>query len=92
MFVVVSYDIPEDRRRTKVMKLLRNFGAHVQYSVFECELKEAAYQQLHEQLTKLIAPQVDNVRFYFLDEDQVKRIEVIGRKPVERPREFYVVG
>jgi CRISPR-associated protein Cas2 len=92
MFVVVSYDIPEDKRRTKVMKLLRNFGAHVQYSVFECELKDAAYQQLRERLAKLISPQVDSVRFYFLDEDQVKQIEVVGRKPVERPREFYVVG
>ena len=92
MFVVVSYDIPEDKRRTKVMKLLRNFGAHVQYSVFECELKDTAYQQLRERLAKLISPQVDSVRFYFLDEDQVKRIEVIGQKPVERPKEFYVVG
>ncbi len=92
MFVVVSYDIPEDKRRTKVMKLLRNFGAHVQYSVFECELKDTAYQQLRERLALLIAPQVDSVRFYFLDEDQVKRIEVVGKKPVERPREFYVVG
>jgi CRISPR-associated protein Cas2 len=92
MFVVVSYDIPEDRRRTKVMKLLRNFGAHVQYSVFECELKDAAYQQLRERLAKLVSPQVDSVRFYFLDEDQVKRIEVVGKKPVERPKEFYVVG
>jgi CRISPR-associated protein Cas2 len=92
MFVVVSYDIPEDKRRTKVMKLLRNFGAHVQYSVFECELKDAAYQQLRERLAQLIAPQVDSVRFYFLDEDQVKQIEVVGRKPVERPGEFYVVG
>ncbi len=27
MFVVVSYDISEDKRRTKVMKLLRNFGS-----------------------------------------------------------------
>jgi CRISPR-associated protein Cas2 len=92
MFVVVSYDIPEDKRRTKVMKLLRNFGAHVQYSVFECELKDVAYQQLRERLAKLIAPQVDSVRFYFLDEDQVKRIEVVGQRPVERPKEFYVVG
>lgn len=34
-FIVVSYDVVDDRRRTKVMKTLKNFGAHVQYSVFE---------------------------------------------------------
>ena len=91
MFVVVSYDIPEDKRRTKVMKLLRNYGAHVQYSVFECELKPTAYDTLHEQLKKLVSPKQDSLRFYFLDEDQVKKIETIGRKPVERAQEFYVV-
>ena len=80
MFVVVSYDIPEDKRRTKVMKLLRNYGAHVQYSVFECELKQTAYDQMRERLKDLVSPKVDSVRFYFLDEDQVKRIEVIGQR------------
>ena len=92
MFVVVSYDIPETKRRTKVMKTLKNYGAHVQYSVFECELKEPAYKKMRERLKQLVSPQHDSVRFYFLDEDAVGKIEVIGVKPVERPREFYVVG
>jgi len=92
MFVVVSYDIPEDKRRTKVMKTLKNYGAHVQYSVFECELKDTAYRQMRERLKQLVSPKHDSVRFYFLDEDTVKKIEVIGVKAVERAREFYVVG
>jgi CRISPR-associated protein Cas2 len=92
MFVVVSYDIPEDKRRTKVMKALKNYGTHVQYSVFECDLKDAAYKKLRERLRLLISPKHDSVRFYFLDEDAVKKIEVIGVKPVERAKEFYVVG
>ena len=92
MFVVVSYDIPEDKRRTKVMKTLENFGAHVQYSVFECELKDAAYKRMRERLDKLISPQHDSVRFYFLDEDTVGKIETIGARPVERARESYIVG
>ena len=92
MFVVVSYDIPDDKRRTKMMKALKNFGAHVQYSVFECELKEPDYKRMRERLKKLIAPKTDSVRFYFLDEDAVKKIETIGAKGVERAKEFYVVG
>jgi CRISPR-associated protein Cas2 len=92
MFVVVSYDIPEDKRRTKVMKALKNYGAHVQYSVFECELKDTAYKQMRERLKQLISPKHDSVRFYFMDEDAVGKIEVIGVKPVERTKEFYVVG
>jgi CRISPR-associated protein Cas2 len=92
MFVVVSYDIPEDRRRTKVMKTLKNYGAHIQYSVFECDLKDAAYKKMRERLEKLISPKHDSVRFYFLDEDAVGKIEAIGIKSVERARESYIVG
>ncbi|HIP96765.1 MAG TPA: CRISPR-associated endonuclease Cas2, partial [Anaerolineae bacterium] len=36
MFVVVAYDISNDRRRTKLHDTLLNFGTPVQYSVFEC--------------------------------------------------------
>jgi CRISPR-associated protein Cas2 len=38
MFYVVSYDIPEDRKRDRASKTLLDFGARVQYSVFECIL------------------------------------------------------
>lgn len=40
MFYLVSYDIPETRRRTKLAKILEDFGDRVQYSVFECILDE----------------------------------------------------
>ena len=91
MFVVVSYDIPNDRRRTKVMKLLKNYGAHVQESVFECELQDTPHKRMREGLAKLIVPKEDNVRFYFLDEDAIKKIEAIGNRPVERAQPFYIV-
>lgn len=46
------------------MDTLENFGAHVQYSVFECELKEQDYQRLRARLKPLIAPQEDSVRHF----------------------------
>lgn len=76
-FIVVSYDIPVDRRRTKVMKTLKNFGEHVQYSVFECRLEETELHDLRRRLKKLAKPE-DSIRLYFIDQDDVKRIEVIG--------------
>ena len=92
MFVVVSYDVPDNKRRTRIMKLLKNFGAHVQYSVFECEVQDQAYKHMRQRLDRLIAPKEDSVRFYFLDEDQVKRIEVKGIGEVVRAQESYVIG
>ena len=42
MFYVVSYDISDDRRRLNLVKTLLDFGAMVQYSVFECLMDETA--------------------------------------------------
>jgi len=78
IFVVVSYDIPDDKRRTRVCKLLKNYGAHVQYSVFECHLKRRDYHDMRHRLLELILPRQDNVRFYFLSQDDVARIESLG--------------
>jgi CRISPR-associated protein Cas2 len=84
-FVVVSYDISDNRRRTKVMKALEGFGTHVQFSVFECRLKPAEIDEMRRKLKKLIGRQ-DSLRLYFIGADDVKRIEVIGTGEVTSER------
>ena len=80
MRIVISYDIPDDRRRAKVMKTLKNFGMHVQYSVFECDLKQADFSRLREQLARLISKKDDNIRIYTLCQDDWKKRRVWGKK------------
>lgn len=93
VFVVVSYDITDDKRRTKIMKTLKNFGRHVQFSVFECELDKAAYDRLRGKLDKLVVPKEDNVRFYFFDEDAIGKIETIGTGgQIVRMQSYYFIG
>lgn len=92
MFVVVSYDISDDKRRTKIMKTLRDFGQHVQYSVFECDVKPPVYERMRQRLKRFITDKDDSIRFYFLDEDAVKKIEVIGAPNVMRAREWRIIG
>lgn len=77
-FLVVSYDIPSNRRRYKVMKTLEGFGTRVQYSVFECNLKPREIDDLRKRLKKLIVDSEDSLRFYFLGAEDVKRIERLG--------------
>ena len=77
-FLVVSYDIPSNRRRYKVMKTLEGFGTRVQYSVFECRLKPREIDDLRKRLKKLIVDDKDSVRFYFIGAEDVKRIERLG--------------
>lgn len=92
MFVVVSYDIPDDRRRAKVMKTLKDFGRHVQYSVFECDLKREDFQRLRLKLKDLINKDEDNIRFYTLSKEDRRKRQVWGEERTEvEIREFYLV-
>jgi CRISPR-associated protein Cas2 len=79
MFVVVSYDIKDDRRRGKIFKILKNFGQWVQFSVFECDIAKVDYLRMRDRLERQInAEEGDSIRFYFLCENDVEKIERIG--------------
>ncbi len=92
MFIIVSYDIPDDRRRTKVMKTLKDFGSHVQYSVFECDLTPETYRRMRKKLDELVDKKEDNVRFYVLSLEDVKKRRVVGKERIEvGVLEFYLV-
>ncbi len=49
-----SYDIADDKRRTKVFKTLVGFGDHLQYSVFLCDLSDKEKVVLNGRLNELI--------------------------------------
>jgi CRISPR-associated protein Cas2 len=75
------------------MKTLKDFGQHVQYSVFECELRREDYLRLRERLKKLVDPQEDNLRFYVLSEEDLKKRKVWGiERAVVDVRPYYLVG
>jgi len=79
-FIVVSYDIPDDRRRGRVCKLLKDYGERVQYSVFECLLRPDDLIRLRERLKPLLVLKEDDVRFYRLCETCRRKATVWGRK------------
>lgn len=88
-FIVVSYDISDDRKRTKVMKILRDYGSHVQYSVFECRLNKHQINQL-KKLLKSTIELTDSVRIYYLCKDDVGRTEFLGRGDLTPEHLFYL--
>jgi CRISPR-associated protein Cas2 len=82
---VVAYDIPSDRRRTKVHKALCGFGEWTQYSLFECHLTDKQLVSLRGKLDKLLKPEEDSLRFYRLCAACVNKTETIGsEKPAEK--------
>jgi CRISPR-associated protein Cas2 len=64
MFLVVSYDIPDDRRRTRLHRHLKGFGMRIQYSVFECVLDEPEVARLQTIVRQTIKRGEDHVRYY----------------------------
>ena len=50
MFYVISYDIPDDRRRGQLAKVLKGFGTRVQYSVFEAHLNRIPIRRAQDTL------------------------------------------
>jgi len=78
MFFVISYDIKDDKKRTQVCNILKDFGNHVQYSVFECELNENEYNKMLSKVLPLIDESKDSLRIYSLYESCKKKIKVYG--------------
>lgn len=91
-FVVVAYDIADDRRRERVSKILEGYGERVQYSVFECRLDRVQYLKLRHALLDVIEVKEDVISFYFLCQADVERIERIGRGPPRFEESAVVVG
>lgn len=76
---VISYDISNDRLRSKVAKLLEGYGRRVQYSVFECCLTEKQFSILYEKMTFLLSGTGESgIRLYQLCGKCEKNIQVIG--------------
>jgi len=85
MLYVIAYDIPSDRRRTKVHKALCGFGQWTQYSLFECHLTEKELVTLRGKLDKLLKPEEDSLRFYPLCTPCVAKVVTVGSpKPAEQ--------
>ena len=90
MFVIVSYDITEDKRRTKIHDILKSYGQWMQYSLFECDLTQTQYAKLRSRLQKIINPETDSIRFYFLCGCCQNKIERIGGEAVRDNTIFFV--
>jgi CRISPR-associated protein Cas2 len=79
MFVVISYDIPDDRRRARLSDLLLDYGQRAQKSVFESYLDRRTLAKLRGEVAAIIEPSLDDVRFYCLCENCLDRVVVLGK-------------
>lgn len=92
MYLLISYDIVDDRRRYRIVKFLLNYGHRVQKSVFEFYVTKNVAQEIIDGLEKLIDHKEDKVRFWYICKDCLSRIEVMGWSSLSfEEDEFWVV-
>lgn len=54
---LVSYDVREPGRLRQTHKLLKGYGASLQYSIFRCRLNNRQLERLRWELEKVLAPE-----------------------------------
>ena len=85
MMVLITYDVKTETeagksRLRRVSKKCQDYGQRVQNSVFECIIDPARLKVLQAALEKIIDPEVDSLRYYYLGDEWHSRVEHIGAK------------
>lgn len=96
MMVLISYDVSTmdnagKTRLRKVAKECQNHAQRVQNSVFEADLDYSSFLKLKDHLVKLIDPEKDSLRFYYLGNNWKKKIEHIGAKQTYDPEGVIII-
>ena len=60
---LVCYDIADDKRLRQVFKVCKNYGDHLQFSVFECDLNATEKVRFETALKSIIDSTKDQVMF-----------------------------
>ncbi len=91
MFLVITYDVTDDERRTDIASELKNFGRRVQKSVFECFLDKNQLNELKVRIERHMDFGEDSIRYYYLCKKDQKNIEFIGKNIVYRDEDYFMI-
>lgn len=75
---LVCYDVANDKRLRRVFKTCKNYGTHLQYSVFECDLNTRERTKLERELRDIIKHDEDQVLFVSLGPSEGRGDRVIA--------------
>jgi len=74
---LVCYDIADAKRLRRVFKICRNFGEHLQFSVFECDLTSSEKIEMESQLAAEMNLDADQALFVSLGPSEGRGERVI---------------
>ena len=91
---IITYDICDPKRLRRVYRVMRNWGDHIQYSVFECQLKTTELIHLKMELAEILCHTEDQVLFVNLGPSEGRGdrvVEAMGVPYISIDRSCYVV-
>ncbi len=96
MMVLISYDVSTSdpkgaSRLRKIAKECQNHAQRVQNSVFEADLDYSSFMKLKDRLCKLMDPERDSLRFYYLGNNWQRRVEHFGAKKTYDPEGVIII-
>ena len=74
---LVCYDIADDKRLRRVFKICRNYGEHLQFSVFECDLAPMEKIKFERELSEAMKLDEDQALFVSLGPSEGRGERVI---------------
>ena len=64
LYVLIIYDIVDNKKRLDFAKKLNGYGFRVQKSAFEAMITESLYRKLIDEIPRTIDKELDSVRVY----------------------------
>ena len=91
MFLLVCYDISDERRLRQIAKIMQRFGDRVQKSVFECHLEPRQYTQMRHKVQAVMDASEDSVRVYPLCQKCCQARQAYGQGEVSDLPEVFII-
>ena len=91
---IITYDICDPKRLRQVFKTMKDWGDHLQLSVFECQLSAGEKIELQVELAEIINHDDDQVLFIDLgpsDGRGERVIEAMGKPYIAVDAACYVI-
>ncbi len=88
VFVLIIYDIIDNKRRIRLSKYLQGFGFRIQKSAFEALIQERVYRKMLSGLEQYVTED-DNIRVYrIIGKGQVRNF---GKQVSEAAEELIII-
>ena len=91
MLYVISYDIADDRRRSRVAQALLDYGSRIQESVFVAHLDDELHGRMMTRLGKLISEMEDRVHVFTLCKVCEGKMVAMGLAEVKKDADFIII-